>query len=114
MSVVVTERDLTLLREARALLAQGWTKDAFARDAKQQKVAPDSNEAVQWCAFGAMMRCGGPVRSSLFESAMEEEGILVTGLGDFNDHPDTTHDDLLRLFDLTIERVEMALAKEAP
>lgn len=42
------------LLKARSLLAKGWTKGAYAKNNINQRVAPDSPEAVKWCIIGAL------------------------------------------------------------
>lgn len=45
---------LDVLRAARALIAKGWTQGALARDAEGNDLGCDSEEAVSFCALGAV------------------------------------------------------------
>lgn len=50
-----------LLRAAGDLLEQpgAWTQGFYARDAKFQQVPPENENAVCWCALGAIEKIGG-------------------------------------------------------
>lgn len=45
-----------ILKRAKDLLQQGWTKNAYARDDFGYSVSETSEDAVCWCANGALWR----------------------------------------------------------
>ena len=74
---------------------KAWTKNALARNASGGECTPYAPGAVCWCLEGAMMRC--------FCSASDERRLsrALNDLGfekvSFNDSPNTTHADVLRV-----------------
>lgn len=87
-----------------------WTQNAFARDAKGQAVGELSGEACSYCAIGACyaLRVHTIARSAVgaLEQTLRESGQESAFVAMFNDAEDTTHDDVLDLFDGTIQRLE--------
>lgn len=107
------------LKGARSLLSDpgSWTKTANARETSGRLCHPLSEHAVCWCLLGAVCRVAddkGPFAlpdrllvSELKKSAIEQfSGRFHTTLEGFNDHPKTTHDDILKLIDATVARLE--------
>ena len=43
-----------VLKEAREFLLRGWCQGCPAQNEKGEKVPPNSNEAISWCATGAI------------------------------------------------------------
>lgn len=43
-----------ILEKAKSFLEKGWTRCAYARSENLLNVAPDSPQAVCWCALGAI------------------------------------------------------------
>lgn len=93
---------------ARALIdtPDKWLKGHWARDADGGQVFPTNPDAVCYCLVGAIRACDGgtPVRSlvatvieELFDSRFYQTTV-------FNDHPTTTHADVMRVLDTAIER----------
>ena len=108
-----------ILVETRAILdAPGhWTKDRNAEDKDGNEVAPAEAAACAWCLQGALMlasvRQGVALYSETYDTA---KGILnkaaaswmtarartpwpTVSVVDFNDHDQTTHDDVRGLLD---------------
>lgn len=99
-----------ILRAARALIdtPEKWTQKAYARDPSGFKVESNNPHAVCFCSLGAIKRENQDevvnyfVRSWLRGALPSDfESILR-----YNDHPDTTHDDVLALFDRAILSAE--------
>lgn len=94
------------LKAAKALIdtPEKWTKGAFARDRDGDDVyETDGDTAVCWCAVGAINKAFGchaglTVVQALY-AALPADFQLVAS---FNDHPDTTHADVMALFDRAI------------
>jgi len=100
---------LTMLREARAYLTNPlhWTKRALGRDV-EGKPANDWSDVVSCCAIGAldMVERGAAITSGAYQALV---GALPPGCREvslFNDRPETTHDDVLELFDRAIASAE--------
>ena len=51
--------DAIVLKNACALLASEhrWTSGAWAREARGNRCSPLSQNAVRWCAVGALQKC---------------------------------------------------------
>ena len=110
---------LELLQNARQLLSDParWTKGCFARNAEGQAVHPVLGKAACWCSVGAIRKefsreHGYTDRSATVSSFLDAHLLLhqllssgkhSAGIPSFNDHPDTTHADVLALFDRAIE-----------
>jgi hypothetical protein len=101
------------LREARALIAKGWTQDAEARNAAGadiQDVDPafEDVEPVCWCAAGAIFWATG------IDEYSTAADVLVAAIGErtrhfipqWNDAPERTQAEVLQAFDRAIELAE--------
>lgn len=118
---------ITLLVAGRALIAEPgtWTQGSHAKDARGEPCDVESDDAVRWCAHGALdcaaMRAYGCPHETLIENFckvpeyMEAREALyrvtkrqsskrstVPGLMQYNDHPFTTQADVLAVFDRAI------------
>ena len=102
------------LRKARELLTPegAWTKEGWARNKQHWFVAPESPNAVCWCARGALRKVsGGYTREELDAEIVLQDtlGLTHTGsIADWNDAEERTQDDVLEAFTKAI-----ALAEEA-
>lgn len=83
-----------------------WTKGYYARNSEGLKVLPDSGEAVCYCISGAICASGTGYASTemvtnaikaLFPERVHPEGHAVP---EFNDHPETTFDDVCKVIEL--------------
>lgn len=86
-----------VLRRAAELIAEPekWCQGSFAKNGRGGSEMPDSDAAVQWCAFGALARfCHGQILDDASEVVManisEEEGIVH-----WNDQPERQHAEVL-------------------
>lgn len=99
---------LEILTGARELLSDRgrWTKRSYARDERGLGCSSLAKDAVCWCAAGAILR------TAQHDAAIEEAWKLaydevpngVNGFMTYNDRLDTTHADILALFDRAIEK----------
>lgn len=86
------------LKALRKLLSvrKRWTQDVFARTASGRPCEPLSPKAVCWCLYGGCEKVGMVVITPLFE-------FLIQGIANFNDDPETSHKDVLRVVDKAIK-----------
>lgn len=115
---------VAVLEEVRRLLRKPkyWTKRTPARDAKGKPVTPTSNKACQFCLLGAIDLAlddliGRDMPPRYFSVFFEVHKVLKQTLcrmypddtpeiDVFNDNEKTTHKDVLRLIDETLESLE--------
>lgn len=129
------ERDATadvkestrVLQRARALVDKGWCKGVSATNAEHIGVHPLDDEAVCWCAGGAIDRAAVDLNAILATSYLARERLeasidrhspdireirenagydpcdLIMTVIAFNDRDGTTKEEVLRMFDLAIE-----------
>lgn len=96
---------IEILVAARELLSdeKRWTKEYYARDAAGEGVNPSSKRAVCWCLVGAMRK--SPIGKLHQEVGLDLIHSVVDGhIAGFNDDPNTTHADVLRVLDAAIEK----------
>lgn len=103
---------VTSLEAAKAILeTRGWTKGEFARDAQGRPTEIFGGHPTCYCALGALylvnrMEDNHPaVCTALRESAPErfKYGSYEDTIAKFNDHKDTTKEDVLAWFDRAIQ-----------
>lgn len=107
-----------VLRAARARIAEpeDWTRCAAARDDLGEPTYPSSPQATCWCALGAAWAVSDIVDETyLLAYALPPEfrtrfGQTYTNptplVAVYNDHPLTTHADILALYDRAIAAAE--------
>lgn len=110
---------LQTLKDARALIEdpKHWTRFAPARDANGKEVFASGQDAVCWCALGAIAKATAwcaliePAAAELEETIAANGDLRPAGrlstlspLATLNDYG--THAGVLRAFDLTIRRLE--------
>lgn len=115
----------TLIRDALDLIKDEarWCQTDMARNAKGTGEFAWSIRATQWCALGALTKseteranadyharldASSPIPSqddSRWTNAFEEADALLAVhipggmlLSEFNDHPDTTHEEVIKVF----------------
>jgi hypothetical protein len=112
--------DLKVLRKARALIANpnNWIKGNFATDAGGNMVHPEDPPALCFCTMGAVRRARvdllrtseivyGPLNAACWLGDwIDKHHPNIWGIACFNDAEDTTHADVLRMFDETIADLE--------
>ena len=95
---------------ARAKLATGWVKGAYALNAKGIDVAPESPDACRWCISGAVLAV---MPRDIGDTPMLLRHAIGKGLpypfaanggniAGFNDAEETTHADVLAALDRAI------------
>lgn len=116
--------DLEIIKEARSIIEneKNWTKNLMARTKDGNLVQSYSEEAVCWCMAGALHRAfnkfqlygeyKGTTIVEEFNNIIKNQNTNSNGtpihlnVSAFNDDPDTTHEDVLRVFDRVIEKYE--------
>lgn len=105
---------LQALKKARKLIEkeENWTRKVSARDARGKEVEAIANEAVCWCAYGALERVctrkKGDVVAwawsliALWDSIPVKPRVGKLVLSAYNDRRTTTHADILALYDRAI------------
>lgn len=103
---------IAVLSRARELIAKGWTRGNAAKDEHGEAVAPLSEQACTFCAYGAITRSTYDLIGKDSDDAEEE--ILVTlgfkprmwdDLFTFNDKAKSKKP-ILTLFDKAIAKLE--------
>lgn len=96
-----------ILRAARDQIEdpKNWTQGAFARDANGNEVMSYSDEAVCWCAYGAIRKQTGKAISAesalLSDTAQRMRRKELVSINDFEGHAS-----VLRVFDAAIAAAE--------
>lgn len=105
----MTTTKQTLIK-ARGLIDEPskWHKGQFAVNSNGKPTMPKAEDAVCWCAGGATRKfTSDPHKWQVGEVALSKfKPSGFNSLFDYNDHPDTTHADIMNLFDKAIEAAE--------
>lgn len=88
-----------------------WCKEAGAKDSEGNFVDPQNDDAIQWCALGAIEFFDGTFDDDIFEvypsfyleKALHRNRVFITT---FNDNPKTTHKQIMALYDRAIKLAE--------
>lgn len=98
----------------------GWTKGAFARDNEGDPCLPKSEQARCYCSFGAIRVAAGESNTLAVEALQElamdlpteffkhnkkEEYETLHSVPFWQDHPTTSHTDVVNQFKKTIARL---------
>lgn len=100
------------LQNARYLISDPakWTQGAFGRDSFKVPRHSRGKETVCWCSLGALVKANEKHRIGLSEteSFLNDVSVDVHGVDiiDFNDYSKRTHEEVLMLFDIAIERAK--------
>ena len=95
-----------LYNEAAALIEKGWNQNVYSKDKKGKSCEPWDKSAVSWCLSGALFRALdlGELGCSLKE-ARACLGLEVA-VATWNDHPDRTQKDVVRLLKNAARRAD--------
>ena len=109
-----TEMAITILRDARKLIErpENWARGDYAFDRHGALCAPTDPNAVCWCLLGAVECAAKRFSHARCDSVTEFLGEICDPkyecCGDFNDHEDTTHADVIAFLDGAIELLQTA------
>jgi hypothetical protein len=99
-------RVLDILIRARKLIEapERWTKGAMARNSVGARVSAYAPDAICFCAQGALKKASD-WDDHLSQAALRLNRAITIPVGyiTYNDEPETTHADILALFDRAIE-----------
>lgn len=110
---------LEVLETARVILTkpENWTRKAYARDARGERVSPKAHQAKCFCSIGALDRAGGRFGRPELGLISDARRYLTTAAGmnveEYNDRPSTTHADVINLFGRAIELVKEEIGEQA-
>ena len=107
----MTTTKQTLIK-ARGLIDEPskWTKLAWARNSRQISCAMDNSDAQCFCLGSSLILASPPLEPKIVNVEIENQLPIINGkvptIAEYNDHPDTTHADIMNLFDKAIEAAE--------
>ena len=105
-----SEDTLSVLRSAKELIStpERWTRGEMARDEAGRCVSHSDDAAVSWCIEGAIWRSvkHEESRFNALQALSRELPVELRWPHVFNDYDDTTHADVMELFDRTIAAEE--------
>jgi len=103
---------VSILQEAKALLAKGWCQGKDAEDTNGKKVHWKTQTAARFCMIGAIYRVNLSHKNTfsidfyqavgLVEKAIVLEGYEPLHITDWNDLADTTQGNVLSVMDRAI------------
>lgn len=94
---------------ARALVAEGWTQDAYAQDAEGRDVDPLAHSACKFCCLGAIARVmgiedvGNGQLADDVPATVSLEKAAGRNIPSFNDAQGQTKEKVLAAFDQAID-----------
>ncbi len=100
------------LRDAKALIdtPAKWTQHADARRSNNIPCSYANPDAICFCIVGAVWRASGEFSKAFhivpWQAKKEVCRTLRRQLLQFNDHPDTSHNDVMAFFDRAIALAE--------
>lgn len=106
-----------LLKKAKALISDpnAWIRGHAGTDKSGLPVRANHPDACRWCALGALWKAADyDTREAIYCEIVDAEvclesalGVsLITGIARYNDDPETTHTDVMSLYDRAIELAE--------
>ena len=102
-----------ILNKAKELISNPnhWAKGSYAFNKQGKEVSYESNDACQFCALGAINKVSSsnPLSLARYRAAVSLRKCLPKDFNYvdvFNDSPTTSHEDVLKLFDMAINRLE--------
>ena len=113
-------RDTLQYAKARIARSDNWTQGALARNADGDVCVPHNPGAARWCAEGALHLAAALTHddteirlSALFALfGVCPDGGWTVSVAQFNDDPDTRHEDVLSLYDRAIAQVDQRIMDE--
>lgn len=114
------DKTIEVLKSAKTLVTQGWTREALARTEAGVPANVDSIDATHFCLVGAVHQAtANKVTISTMSDYVDVRRFALRELRNalkafpghdtlmtFNDSPKTAQDDVLKLFDIAISELE--------
>lgn len=107
---------IEVLQKAKELISNPdrWTQGSPARDIDGGEVEPDDSNAHTFCILGAISKaCGFSDSISIILSLCDSDEIMKLlyekdsdYISMFNDNENTTHEDVMKFFDIAIKEAE--------
>lgn len=91
-----------LLLDAKDLLNDGWSRDAFARDDDGNPVPVQSIHASSFCIIGALIRAAGSMDDAAEAIQLLASAFHDTSINKWNDDPSVTFEDMIACVNETI------------
>ena len=104
----ILKETISSLNEGRKRIEKGWTRKAYARDAKSRLVAPESPSAAKWCVVGS---CYSNERGITYLRKAVYAKFGISTLSLWNDQSGRTQDQVLEAYDSAIELAEKDLKR---
>ena len=120
--------EMKILKKAREIITpkERWAKGFLAKDRNNYPVSPTSFRAICFCAEGAIGKASDLLQGDLGSSCSEDQIVHAARIqtratdmldsevfqaygmhvSDWNDHSETTHEDVLDMFDRAIARAQ--------
>ncbi len=105
MRKIHTDLQTTLdcLRAARDLVQKGWCQGALARNQLGEAVQEFSDEAIEVCTMGAILRAGRGNPHAIAAGWNVVGRVVGPKMGEWNDREHRTQAQVIGLFDRAIE-----------
>lgn len=103
---MASNANIVSLQNVKKIIASGWTRRAYARDARGNVVSVDNPKAVRFCLLGACMRATwtAPRREYIFliKGLLRDQAGDPFGLSMWNDYTAKSKAAVIALIDRTI------------
>lgn len=101
---------VAVLKRVRSCIARGWCQKDFAQDGHGNLVEADADNACRWSIWGAVLSAGANTRRAAMGRVIDVlltcPELATSGMCSWNNKPDRTQDEVLRLLDTAITRAE--------
>jgi len=102
------EQIINTFKEARNFISdpERWTKGTSARSINGVPIHPLNHNATCWCSFGAIEKVVSDSNRRLVHDICWLTKYTGVSYIEYNDLPETTHEDIMKMFDGAIALVE--------
>lgn len=132
-----TEQIIERLEQGLARVTRGWAQDVLACNADGDQVDPEDKDATCWCMLGALtsdklgfyedaprsyarrelantLMDQTPEYRNFDEATREDKRLDLEFISEWNDDPGRTPDQVIKLFQDTIDRLRASLQVPSP
>ena len=101
---MASNANIVSLQKVKKIIASGWTRGTYARDAHGRPVSVDNPKAVRFCLRGACLRATltAPRRANIIICLLMVEANESFGLALWNDYTAKSKAAVIALIDRTI------------
>ena len=113
---IMTKTVITVLINARDLVAKGWTQGCAARNKEGEEIGAAGPHATHFCPLGSIIAVSdnyGPLYGAaywLFRACLPN--FKLNSISKWNDHSDRTQADVVAMFNKAISRGEVSMKKK--